>query len=57
MVKLSKFDAARYLDHPETIATYLSEACATDDPDFISLALKTIAKAKGMSQPLDTKAT
>jgi DNA-binding phage protein len=43
MVKLSKFDAAKYLDHPETIAAYLTEAVATDDPKFICLALETIA--------------
>jgi putative addiction module killer protein/probable addiction module antidote protein len=49
MVKLSKFDAAKYLDHPETIAAYLTEALATDDPEFICLALDTIAKAKGMT--------
>jgi putative addiction module killer protein/probable addiction module antidote protein len=50
MVKLSKFDAAKYLDHPETIAAYLTEALATDDPEFICLALDTIAKAKGMTK-------
>jgi probable addiction module antidote protein len=50
MVKLSKFDAAKYLDDPETIAAYLTEALATDDPEFICLALDTIAKAKGMTK-------
>jgi probable addiction module antidote protein len=50
MAKLSKFDAAKYLDHPETIAAYLTEALATDDPEFICLALDTIAKAKGMTK-------
>jgi probable addiction module antidote protein len=50
MVKLSKFDAAKHLDHPETIAAYLTEALATDDPEFICLALDTIAKAKGMTK-------
>ena len=40
----------KYLDHPETIAAYLTEALATDDPEFICLALDTIAKAKGMTK-------
>ena len=50
MAKLTKFDAAKYLDQPETIAAYLTEALATDDPEFICLALDTIAKAKGMTK-------
>jgi probable addiction module antidote protein len=49
MVKLSKFDAAKYLDHPETIAVYLSEALETGDSDYICHALDTIARAKGMT--------
>ena len=49
MVKTSKFDAADYLDSPETIAAYLTEAFDTNDPAFISLAIGTVAKAKGMA--------
>jgi probable addiction module antidote protein len=49
MVKTSKFDAADYLDSPETIAAYLTEALDTDDPAFISLAIGTVARAKGMA--------
>ena len=49
MVKLSKFDAAKYLDHPEAIAVYLSEALETDDSEYICHALNTIARAKGMT--------
>ena len=48
-MKLLKFDAAKYLDHPETIAVYLSEALETGDPDYICHALDTIARAKGMT--------
>src|SRR3954453_19430019 len=48
-VKLLKFDAAKYLDHPETIAMYLSEALETGDADYICHALDTIARAKGMT--------
>jgi DNA-binding phage protein len=35
MVKLSKFDAADYLDNQETIAAYLSEALEPGDIEFI----------------------
>lgn len=49
MVKISKFDAADYLKTPEAIATYLTEAFATDDAACICAALDTIARAKGMS--------
>ncbi|MBN8962907.1 MAG: putative addiction module antidote protein [Rhizobiales bacterium] len=49
MVKVSKFDAAEYLDSPATIAAYLTEAIESNDPAFISLAIGTVAKAKGMA--------
>jgi probable addiction module antidote protein len=49
-VKLLKFDAAKYLNHPETIAVYLSEALETGDSDYICHALDTIARAKGMTK-------
>ena len=50
MIKTSKFDAANYLKSPQAMADYLSEALATDDPEFICDALDTIARAKGMTQ-------
>jgi probable addiction module antidote protein len=50
MIKISKFDAANYLKSPQAMADYLSEALATDDPEFICDALDTIARAKGMTQ-------
>jgi probable addiction module antidote protein len=48
--KLLKFDAAKYLNHPETIAVYLSEAFETGDAGYICHALDTIARAKGMTK-------
>ena len=39
MIKASKFDAANYLKSPQAMADYLSEALATDDPEFICDAL------------------
>jgi probable addiction module antidote protein len=50
--KLRKWSSAEHLKTDEDMAAYL-EAClaeAGDDPAFISKALVTIAKAKGMSQ-------
>jgi probable addiction module antidote protein len=49
MVKISKFDAADYLDHQETIAIYLSEALQTGDSEYICHALNTVARAKDMN--------
>jgi DNA-binding phage protein len=37
MVKISKFDAADYLDHQETIAAYLSEALQTAIPNISAM--------------------
>jgi probable addiction module antidote protein len=50
MIKTSKFDAANYLKSRQAMADYLSEALATDDPEFILDALDTIARAKGMTE-------
>ena len=50
--KLRKWNSAEHLKTDEDMAAYL-EACfaeAGDDPAFITKALGTIAKAKGMSQ-------
>jgi probable addiction module antidote protein len=49
-VKTTRFDSAEYLDSDEAISAYLEEALATDDPAFITQALGTIARARGMSQ-------
>lgn len=49
MAKTRPFDAAAYLDTPEAIAAYLSEAFETDDPAFITDAIGTVARARGMT--------
>lgn len=48
MVKISKFDAAEYLDSPEMIAAYLSEAYDSDDDALISDAVTTVSRATGI---------
>jgi probable addiction module antidote protein len=50
MIKVSKFDAADYLDHQESIAAYLTEALETGDSDYICHAFDTVARAKGMPE-------
>jgi probable addiction module antidote protein len=49
-LKTTLFDAADYLDNAEAIAIYLEEAFATEDPAYISHALGTVTRAKGMTE-------
>ena len=49
MTSVSKFDAADYLRTPEAIAAYFIKAFATHDSAYISAAVDTIARAKGMA--------
>ncbi|MGO3930697.1 addiction module antidote protein [Rhodopseudomonas pseudopalustris] len=49
MVRTTTFDAADYLDSPEMIAEYLTEAFESEDPALITKAIGTVARAKGMS--------
>ena len=49
-VKLSPFDASRYLTSDESIAEYLNEALRTQDPKFLLVALGDVARARGMSE-------
>ena len=50
MTKFTPFDAADYLDDEETIAAYLSEALEDPDPDTFLMAVRTVARARGMTQ-------
>jgi probable addiction module antidote protein len=49
-VKTTRFDSAEYPDSDEAVRAYLEEALITDDPAFITQALGTVARARGMSQ-------
>jgi probable addiction module antidote protein len=49
MTKTKAFDVAEYLDSPEIIAEYLTEAFETDDAKFIARAIGAVARAKGMT--------
>lgn len=48
--KTKPFDPAQYLDTPESIAAYMTEALETGDPSFVADALGVIARARGMSE-------
>ena len=49
-LKTTKFDIAEYLQDDSPIASYLTEALESNDPAYISHAIGTIARARGMSQ-------
>ena len=43
------FDAAQFLDRPEAQAELLADAFETGDAGYITLALGTVARARGMT--------
>lgn len=49
-VKTRPFDPTAYLDTPDAIAAYMTEALDSNDPGFIADALGVIARARGMTQ-------
>jgi probable addiction module antidote protein len=49
-IKTRPYDSAEYLDTPEAIAEYLTDALEDDDPRFIAKAIGTAARARGMSE-------
>lgn len=49
MVRVEPYDAAEYLDSPEMIAAYLTEALESGDAALIAMAIGAVARAKGMS--------
>ncbi len=46
---LAPFDASDYLDSEETIAEYLSAALENPDSDSFLVAVRDVAKARGIS--------
>lgn len=50
MTRFTRFDAADYLDNEESIAAYLNATLEDDDPEQFIVALKTVARARGMTQ-------
>ena len=50
MKKLATYDSADYLIDEETIAEYLNAALQDSDPDMFLVAVKNVARARGMTQ-------
>ena len=50
MTNFTPFDAADYLDDEETITAYITAALEDDDPNMLLVAVKTVARARGMTQ-------
>jgi probable addiction module antidote protein len=50
MAKTRPYDSAEYLDTPEALAAYLTEALETKDAAFIAQAIGTAARARGMTE-------
>ncbi|OGB34519.1 MAG: putative addiction module antidote protein [Burkholderiales bacterium RIFCSPLOWO2_12_FULL_61_40] len=50
MSNFTPFDVADYLDNEEMIAAYLTAALEDADPDAFLVAVKTVARARGMAQ-------
>lgn len=49
-LRTAPFDPADYLETPEAVAAYMSEALESGDAAFVADALGVIARAKGMSE-------
>jgi probable addiction module antidote protein len=52
MTTFTPFDVADHLDDEETISAYLSEALADPDPAMFLLAIKDVARVRGMTHSL-----
>ena len=50
MTKFTPFDASDYLDNEEMIAAYLTAALEDEDPNIFLVAVKDVARARGMTQ-------
>jgi probable addiction module antidote protein len=49
MIRLSEFDASRYLDSDEVIAEYLTAALQDPNPAVLHAAIGDVAKARGIT--------
>lgn len=50
MAKAKQFDTAEYLDSPELIPAYLTEALETNDQTLIIKAIGNAARSRGMTE-------
>ena len=49
-IKTAPFDAADYLVNDEIIAEYLTAALEDENPDIFLVAVKDVARVRGMTQ-------
>ena len=49
-IETAPFDAANYLHDEETIAEYLTAALEDPNPDIFLVAVRDVARARGMAQ-------
>lgn len=49
-IEIAPFDAADYLTDEDTIAEYLTAALEDPNPDMFLVAVKDVARARGMTQ-------
>lgn len=49
-IETKPFDAARYLDTPESQAELITDALESGDATYLTHALGVVARAKGMSE-------
>jgi probable addiction module antidote protein len=49
-IETTPFDAADYLDDEEVIAEYLTAALEDPNPDLFLVAVRDVARARGMAQ-------
>jgi len=57
MAKAKPFDAAEYLDSPEMIAAYLTEAFESKDQALITKAIGNVARGRGVSEVAEKPAS
>lgn len=50
IIKTKTFDAAEFLEDEETIVEYLNIALEDPNPEMLLLAVRNIARARGMTQ-------
>ena len=48
-LNITPFDASEYLDSEEVIAEYLTAALENPDPDVFLMAVRDVAKARGIT--------
>ncbi len=54
-IETARWDSAEFLDSPKAILAYLEAVFEDGDAELIALALKDVARAKGVAQDAFTR--